>query len=224
MVDEQLEYKKGSIGAFKLSRKQLRYPVAWKGYPASENCWIPQPTLTPTQDMLQEFHKNNPQVVGLVKATLAATKLPPAHKGYALAALIGGGKPLSPKMESSALGTVSLGIARSKHCHPGEPALKPCLLAMIVDLNLMINCEGVVVQKLESEQGADALRSIFPNFLCWAFNPNLLGGWVTPYRPTIGDVCKLAKYCTQGGHISHIIQMYPRGLSHHHPQQTTWVI
>ncbi|KAJ9077977.1 hypothetical protein DSO57_1011269 [Entomophthora muscae] len=142
MVDGQLEYKLGSIVASKLSRKQLHSPVAWKKYPASENCWIPQPNLTPTQDMLQEFHKNNSQAAGLVKATLAATKLPPAHRGYALALLIGGGKPLSPKTESSAMDAVSLGVARSKHYHPREPALKPCLLAVIVDLNLIINCKG----------------------------------------------------------------------------------
>ncbi|KAJ9090337.1 hypothetical protein DSO57_1003460 [Entomophthora muscae] len=57
--------------------------------------------------MLQEFHENNPQAVGPVKATLAAMKLPPAHKNYALAALPGGGKSLLPKKESNAMAIIS---------------------------------------------------------------------------------------------------------------------
>ncbi|KAJ9068168.1 hypothetical protein DSO57_1031371 [Entomophthora muscae] len=63
--------------------------------------------LTHAQEMLQEFHKNNPQAVGPVKATLATMKLPPAHKNYALAALPGGGKSLLPKKES---------VTRPKRC------------------------------------------------------------------------------------------------------------
>ncbi|KAJ9086565.1 hypothetical protein DSO57_1002692 [Entomophthora muscae] len=37
--------------------------------------------------MLQEFHKNTPQAVVLVKSTLAAMKPPPVHKNYALEAV-----------------------------------------------------------------------------------------------------------------------------------------
>ncbi|KAJ9056263.1 hypothetical protein DSO57_1035027 [Entomophthora muscae] len=61
--------------------------------------------------MLQEFHKNNPQAVGPVKATLAAMKLPPAHKNYALAALPGGRKSLLSKKESNVMAIVFPGVA-----------------------------------------------------------------------------------------------------------------
>ncbi|KAJ9057335.1 hypothetical protein DSO57_1023746 [Entomophthora muscae] len=85
--------------------------------------------------MLKEFHENNPQAVGPVKATLAAMKLLPAHKNYALAALPGGGKSLLPKKESNVMAIVFPGVARPKRHHPGKPGPKPHLLAAIIDLN-----------------------------------------------------------------------------------------
>ncbi|KAJ9053169.1 hypothetical protein DSO57_1026932, partial [Entomophthora muscae] len=64
--------------------------------------------------MLQEFHKNNTQAVGPVKATLATMKLPPAHKNYALAELPGGRKSLLPKKESNTMVIFFPGVARPK--------------------------------------------------------------------------------------------------------------
>ncbi|KAJ9059539.1 hypothetical protein DSO57_1001082 [Entomophthora muscae] len=98
--------------------------------------------------MLQEFHENNPQAVGPVKATLAAMKLPPAYKNYALAALPGGGKSPLPKKESNFMAIVSPGVAWLKRRHLGKPNPKPRLLAAIVDLNLTINCSGWWHRKL----------------------------------------------------------------------------
>ncbi|KAJ9078983.1 hypothetical protein DSO57_1001196 [Entomophthora muscae] len=57
--------------------------------------------------MVQEFHKNNPKAVGLVKATLAAIKFSPAHKNYELAALPGGRKSPLPTKESNVTVIVS---------------------------------------------------------------------------------------------------------------------
>ncbi|KAJ9064240.1 hypothetical protein DSO57_1032525 [Entomophthora muscae] len=151
MVNEQLEYELESINASKLSRKHLHYLVAWKRYPSSENCWIPHCNLTHAQEMLQEFHKNNPQAVGPVKATLAAMKLPPTHKNYALAALPGGRTSLLPKKESNVKAIVFLGVAWPKRRHLGKPGLKPRPLAAIVDLNLTIDCKWVVAQEIGSE-------------------------------------------------------------------------
>ncbi|KAJ9081109.1 hypothetical protein DSO57_1018267 [Entomophthora muscae] len=111
--------------------------------------------------MLQEFHKNNPQVVGPVKATLAAMKLPPAHKNYALAALPGGRKSPLPKKESNVMSIVFPGVARPKRCHPGKPSPKPRPLAAIIDLNLTIDCKWVVAQEIGSEWGVDAPHPIF---------------------------------------------------------------
>ncbi|KAJ9074447.1 hypothetical protein DSO57_1006408 [Entomophthora muscae] len=125
--------------------------------------------------MLQEFHKNNPQAVGPVKATLAAMKLPPAHKNYALAALPGGRKSLLSKKESNVMAIAFPGVARPKRRHLGKPILKPRLLAAIVDLNLMIDHKWVVAQEIGSKWGADVPRPIFPSLTCWSKNPDLKG-------------------------------------------------
>ncbi|KAJ9089408.1 hypothetical protein DSO57_1013347 [Entomophthora muscae] len=210
MVDDQLEFELESIIASKLSCKRLHYLVAWKGYPASENCWIFHCNLNHTQEMLQEFHKNNPQAIGLVKATLAAMKLPPATKNYALAAVPGVRKSLLPKKESNVMAIVFPGVAWPKLCHPGKPSPKPCLLAVIVDLNLTIDCKWVEAQEIGSKWGADAPRPIFPFLTCFSTNPDLKEGQIAAYRTTIGGVCKLSKYCVQGGHL---IKMYPKVLN-----------
>ncbi|KAJ9056638.1 hypothetical protein DSO57_1030908 [Entomophthora muscae] len=160
--------------------------------------------------MLQEFHKNNPQAVGPVKTTLVAMKLPPAHKNYALAALPGGKKSLLLKKESNVTAIVFPGVAWPKRCHLGKPGPKPRPLAVIVDLNLTIDCKWVVAQEIGSEWGADAPRPMFPSLTCWSTNPDLKGGQVTAYRTIIGDICKMFKYCIQGGHL---IKMYPKALN-----------
>ncbi|KAJ9081707.1 hypothetical protein DSO57_1011955 [Entomophthora muscae] len=129
--------------------------------------------------MLQEFHKNNPQAVGPLKATLASLKLPPSHKNYALAALSGGRKSLLPKKESNVMAIVFMGVACPKRCHLGKPNPKPRLLAAIVDLNLTIDHKWVVAQKIGSKWGADAPRPISPSLTCWSTNPDLKGGQVT---------------------------------------------
>ncbi|KAJ9067922.1 hypothetical protein DSO57_1034025 [Entomophthora muscae] len=141
-------------------RKLLNYP--------------PQPHSA--QEMLQEFHKNNPQAVGPVKATLSAMKLPPAHKNYVLAVLPGGRKSLLPKKKSNVTAIVFPGVAQLKRHHPRKPGPKPRLLVAIVDLNLTIDCKWVVAQEIGSKWGADAPRPIFPSLTCWSTNPDLKEG------------------------------------------------
>ncbi|KAJ9079766.1 hypothetical protein DSO57_1032109 [Entomophthora muscae] len=148
-------------------------------------------------------------------------KLPPAHNNYALAALPGGGKSLLPKKESNIMAIVFPGVAQPKRRHLGKPGPKPRLLAAIVDLNLSVDCKWVVAQEIGSEWGVDAPRLIFPSLTCWSTNPDLKGGQVTAYRTTIGGICKLSKYCIQGGHL---IKMYPKALSNNCPHQTTLVV
>ncbi|KAJ9085324.1 hypothetical protein DSO57_1039798 [Entomophthora muscae] len=106
------------------------------------------------------------------------------------------------------------GVAQPKRYHPGKPGLKPCPLAVIVDLNLTINHKWVVARKIGSEWGTDAPRQNFPSLTCWSTNPDLKGGQVTAYRTTIGGICKLSKYCIQGGHLT---KMYPKALSNNCP-------
>ncbi|KAJ9081965.1 hypothetical protein DSO57_1009187 [Entomophthora muscae] len=148
-------------------------------------------------------------------------KLPPAHKNYALAALPGGGKSPLPKKESNVMAIVFPGVARPKRRHPGKPSPKPRPLAVIVDLNLTIDCKWVMAHEIGSKWGADAPRLIFPFLTCCSTNPDLKGGQVTAYRTTIGGICKLSKYCIQGGHL---IKMYPKALSNNCPHQTTLVV
>ncbi|KAJ9061099.1 hypothetical protein DSO57_1023998 [Entomophthora muscae] len=171
--------------------------------------------------MLQKFYENNLQAESPVKATLAAMKLPPAHKNYALAALPGGRKSLLPKKESNFMAIVFPGVAWPKRRHLVKPGLKPCSLAVIIDLNLTIDHKWVVAQKIGSEWGADAPLPIFPFLTCWSTNPDLKGGQVAAYRTIIGGICKLSKYCIQGGHL---IKMYPKALSNNCPHQTTLVV
>ncbi|KAJ9067378.1 hypothetical protein DSO57_1000287 [Entomophthora muscae] len=126
--------------------------------------------------MLQEFHKNNPQAVGPAKATLAAMKLPPAHKSYALAALPGGRKSLLSKKESNVMAMVFPGVARPKHCHLGKSGPKPRPLGAILDLNLKIHHKWVVAQEIGSKWCVDAPHPIFPSLTFWSTNPDLKGG------------------------------------------------
>ncbi|KAJ9052383.1 hypothetical protein DSO57_1034722 [Entomophthora muscae] len=102
--------------------------------------------------MIQEFHNNNPQAVGPVKATLAAIKLPPAHKIYALEALPGGGKSLLPKKESNDMAIVFPFVAWPKPRHLGKPSPKPHPFAAI----------WVMAQEIGSEWSKDAPSPISP--------------------------------------------------------------
>ncbi|KAJ9052630.1 hypothetical protein DSO57_1032304 [Entomophthora muscae] len=103
-------------------------------------------------------------------------KLSPAHKNYALTALPGGRKSMLPKKESNVMSLVFPGVACTKHHHPGKPGPKPRPLAVIIDLNLMIDCKWVVAREIGSEWGVDAPHPIFSSLTFWSTNPDLKGG------------------------------------------------
>ncbi|KAJ9078655.1 hypothetical protein DSO57_1004612 [Entomophthora muscae] len=131
-------------GPWSLLRQYISYiiklaPILWWALLASSAAPHPKLPNASTYDWIPD--KNNPQAVGPVKATLAAMKLPPAHKNYVLAALPGGGKSPLPKKESNVMAIVFPGVAWPKRRHLGKPSPKPHLLAAIIDLNLTINCK-----------------------------------------------------------------------------------
>ncbi|KAJ9089214.1 hypothetical protein DSO57_1015148 [Entomophthora muscae] len=70
-----------------LWKENLKYLVSWKGYPGSENSWIPHYDCSNSPNIIQEFYDCNPTVTGHPKLTLAAMKLPPAHKSFSLSHL-----------------------------------------------------------------------------------------------------------------------------------------
>ncbi|KAJ9057447.1 hypothetical protein DSO57_1022509, partial [Entomophthora muscae] len=67
-------------------------------------------------------------------------------------------------------------VAQPKPCHPGKPSPKTCLLAAVVDLNLMINCKWVVAQEIRFKWGTDDPCPNFPSLTCWSSNPDPRGG------------------------------------------------
>ncbi|KAJ9087792.1 hypothetical protein DSO57_1029569 [Entomophthora muscae] len=63
---------------------QLKYLVSWKGYPDSKNSWALHYNCSNFLELIQEFYICNPNAIGYPKLTLAAMKLPPAHKNFSL--------------------------------------------------------------------------------------------------------------------------------------------
>jgi sucrose-6-phosphate hydrolase SacC (GH32 family) len=64
LIDDEQEYE---IEMITKSRKQdqgFAYCVKWKGYPDSENKWIPLSRMSHAMDLVREFHRNNKSVVG----------------------------------------------------------------------------------------------------------------------------------------------------------------
>jgi sucrose-6-phosphate hydrolase SacC (GH32 family) len=63
LIDNEQEYE---IETITKSRKQGRgfaYCVKWKGYPDSENEWIPLSQMGHAMDLVREFHRNNKSAV-----------------------------------------------------------------------------------------------------------------------------------------------------------------
>jgi hypothetical protein len=69
------------------NRRSTQYLVKWKGYPDSENSWIPLKELTHAKELLQEFRNRQTQVQSVAGATspkegiLSRAKLVTPHQG-----------------------------------------------------------------------------------------------------------------------------------------------
>ena len=61
LVDGEEEWEvDGIIRAERRGRnKNIYYLVSWKGFPASENCWVVHQDLS-APDLLQQFYNDNP--------------------------------------------------------------------------------------------------------------------------------------------------------------------
>ena len=45
---------------FTRNKKDIQYLVKWKGYPDSENSWLPASSMKSAQDLVKDFHKHYP--------------------------------------------------------------------------------------------------------------------------------------------------------------------
>jgi hypothetical protein len=43
------------------NRRGIQYLVKWKGYPDSENTWIPASGIKHAMDLVHEFHRHHPR-------------------------------------------------------------------------------------------------------------------------------------------------------------------
>ena len=80
VIDAEEEYEVEAIIDAKLDKRfkkgeQLRYFVKWKGYPDSENEWIPLQNLLHSHDLIDEYHMKHPNKPKPPKLTMAFTRI-----------------------------------------------------------------------------------------------------------------------------------------------------
>ena len=71
-VDGEEEYEVERVLDSRLFRRQLQYLVKWKGYPDSDNSWIPWFNIEHAPELVAKFHKENPSAPRRLNATLFA--------------------------------------------------------------------------------------------------------------------------------------------------------
>ncbi|SRR6266702_3179505 len=59
--DEHYEVEKVLQSKISPNHKGILYLIKWKGYPDSENSWLPSSEMTHSQDLVQKFHKDQPR-------------------------------------------------------------------------------------------------------------------------------------------------------------------
>jgi hypothetical protein len=58
------------------NRKSMQYLIKWKGYPASENSWLPEKELTNAKELLDQFKQKHNLRQGISTLTLQAQQRP----------------------------------------------------------------------------------------------------------------------------------------------------
>ena len=58
--DEHYEVEKVLHSKVSPNCKGILYLIKWKGYPKSENSWLPASKMTHSQALVQKFHKDHP--------------------------------------------------------------------------------------------------------------------------------------------------------------------
>ena len=93
IVEGVPEYEVSEIVSSRRVKRSIQYCVAWKGYPAYDNSWVPARDCTNCADLIEAFHKANPSAPRPSQevAHILAIKLPKAHKNFALATIPDGG-------------------------------------------------------------------------------------------------------------------------------------
>ena len=64
MKSEVITYTR-KVGRLNQEFKELRYFIKWKGWAEDENTWGPPEGLGNAQELVEEFHKQNPEMLGL---------------------------------------------------------------------------------------------------------------------------------------------------------------
>ncbi|EIN03277.1 hypothetical protein PUNSTDRAFT_20539, partial [Punctularia strigosozonata HHB-11173 SS5] len=64
LIDGQEEYEIETITKSRRQGRGYAYCVKWKGYPDSENEWIPLSRMGHAMELVKEFHSNNKSAVG----------------------------------------------------------------------------------------------------------------------------------------------------------------
>ncbi|KAJ9074583.1 hypothetical protein DSO57_1004723 [Entomophthora muscae] len=112
--------------------------MLWKGYPDSENSWVPHYNCSNSSDLIREFYKRNPTAIGNHELALAAMKPPPVHKNFSLSHLPDGG--IVPRAKAE--GSIMLGIiCPSKKAQKARKPLSK--LTKLTDLNQTVNQKWV---------------------------------------------------------------------------------
>ncbi|KAJ9089556.1 hypothetical protein DSO57_1011611 [Entomophthora muscae] len=150
----------------KEQRLPLPNPLFWKvnlSYPDSENSWVPYYNCSNSSDLIREFYKHNPTATGHPELSLAAIKLPPAHKNFSLSHLPDGGIVPRAKEEGNVMvDSIMLGIVcpSKKAWKAGKPVSK---LTKLTDLNQMVDQKWVTAAPVRQLKPAPPFKLMLIN-------------------------------------------------------------